>query len=346
MPLPVNRRQFLAASASMAAALGLETPAPGQSAPPQAAGVPPAPVFRTRPHKAVIQDRPTEDYLRQVKEAGFDGLEARTVPPAEAERIRGVAERLGMRIHSVIRGTAAFNSADRAQAEQSFAQTEDAIRSAQAFGADAVLLVPCRIEARTPGGAGNRNGILMPRPWEFQLEFDPKTGHVSRVVAGDNAPYADYIAAQNRAVDMSIPMVKRLIPLAERSGVVIAIENVWNNLWVRPAYFRQFVESFQSPWVRAYYDIGNHVKFGPPEEWILTLGSLIVKIHVKDYRLNAADPDGQGSFVNIRDGSVRWPIIRTALEQIGYSGWMTIEAPIDIPLTEQSQRLDLILAGR
>ena len=92
-----------------------------------------------------------------------------------------------MRIHSVIRGTAAFNSPDRALVDQSFTQTEDAIRSAQAFGADTVLLVPCRIEATTPGGAGSRNGILMPRPWEFQLDFDQRTGHVSRVVAGDTA---------------------------------------------------------------------------------------------------------------------------------------------------------------
>ena len=186
----------------------------------------------------------------------------------------------------------------------------------------------------------------MPRPWEFQLEWDEKTGHLSRVVYGDNARYSDYIAAQNRATDISTEMVRRLIPLAERAGVVIALENVWNNLWVDPKYFAHFVESFQSTRVRAYYDIGNHVKFGRPEDWILTLGSLIVKIHVKDYLLDPADADGQGKFVNIRDGSVRWPVVRAALEQIGYNGWMTIEAPINISVTEQSQRLDLILAGK
>ena len=103
-------------------------------------------------------------------------------------------------------------------------------------------------------------------------------------------------------------MVKRLIPLAEKTGVVLALENVWNHLWVKPAHFRHFVASFQSQWVQAYFDIGNHVKYGPPEEWILTLGSLLRKVHVKDFRLNPADPDGQGSFVNIRDGNVRWPI--------------------------------------
>jgi hexulose-6-phosphate isomerase len=339
----LDRRSFLSAAVSLAAVARLGS-APQQrgSAVPATA----APVFKTKPHKALIQDRPTEAHLREVKDAGFEGLEARTVPPAEAEQIRGIADRLGMRIHSVIRGTAAFNSPDRALVDQSFADTEAAIRSAQAFGADTVLLVPCRIEATTPGGNGARNGILMPRPWEFQLEFDPRTGHVTKVVAGDNRPYAEYMQAQNLAVTTSTEMVKRLIPIAEKTGVVIALENVWNNLWVQPAYFKHFVESFQSRWIRAYFDIGNHVKFGPPEEWILTLGSLIVKIHVKDYKLNASDADGQGSFVDIREGSVRWPIIRTALEQVGYNGWMTIEAPLNLSLAEQGQRLDLILEGR
>jgi hexulose-6-phosphate isomerase len=344
MPEPLNRRQFLAVSGAIAAGVTCEVRAGGAQAP--VPGTEPAPVFTTRPRKALIQNRPTEEYLREIRDAGFEGLEARTVPPAEAAQMRQVANGLGMRIHSVIRGTALFNSPDQAVVARAFAETEDAIRSAEAFGADVVLLVPARVEARTPGGAGNRNGILMPRPWEFQLEFDERTGHVSRVVAGDDAPYADYIRAQNDAVDGATPMVRRLIPLAERAGVVIALENVWNNLWVTPAYFKQFVESFQSPWVRAYYDIGNHVKFSRPEEWILTLGSLIVKIHVKDYLLDPLDADGQGTWVDIREGSVRWPIVRTALEQIGYNGWMTIEAPVAIDVREQSRRLDLILAGR
>jgi hexulose-6-phosphate isomerase len=343
MPVQVNRRQFLAVSGTLAAGLGLGGRARAQS---PATAAPAAPAFTTRPKKALIQNRPTEAYLREVKAAGFDGLEARTVPPAEAAGIRRVAEGLGMRIHSVIKGTSLFNSPDQSVVARAFAETEDAIRSAEAFGADVVLLVPARVEARTPGGAGNREGILLPRPWEFQIEFDERTGHVSRVVAGDNAPYAEYIRAQNHAVDASTEMVTRLIPIAERAGVVIAIENVWNNLWATPAYFRHYVASFQSPWVRAYYDIGNHVKFGRPEEWILTLGSLVVKIHVKDYLLDPLDADGQGTWVDIREGSVRWPIVRTALEQIGYDGWMTIEAPVNIDVAEQSRRLDLILAGQ
>lgn len=187
--------------------------------------------------------------------------------------------------------------------------------------------------------------MSLPRPWEFLVEFDDATGHLTRVAYGDNTRYEDYIKAHNRAVDASREAVKRLIRLAEETGVVIALENVWNNLWVKPALFKHFVASFRSKWVRAYFDIGNHVKYAPPEEWILTLGDLIAKCHVKDFKLSATDPDGGGSFVNIRDGSVRWPVVRSALDKVGYTGWLTIEGG-DLSLSEHSQRLDLIIAGK
>lgn len=279
-------------------------------------------------------DRPTEEGLRRLKDAGFDGVEAGILPPAEAEKCRAVAEQLGMRIHSVLRGWAEFNSPEASKVEATLKTTEDALRAAQAYGADAVLLVPCRI-----------GGMAMPRPWEFLIDFDPQNGHLRRVVAGDNAPFEDYVRAHNRATDTSVEAVKRLIPLAERCRVVIALENVWNNLWVKPALFRHFVTSFQSPWVQAYFDIGNHVKYARSEEWILELGGLLAKCHVKDFKLNPADAGGGGDFVNIRDGSVRWPVVRAALERVGYGGWLTIEGG-DLSLEEHSRRLDSIIAGQ
>ncbi len=324
----LNRREFLVKSAGAAAALGLSL---GPAAAPvrSAEGA-----FKTELKKALIMERPTEDELKKLKDAGFDGVEAGIVAPPDAEKCRKTAESLGMKIHSVLRGWAEFNNPDKAKAEATFAVTESALRSAQAFGADAVLLVPCRI-----------GGMKMPRAWEFLIDFDEKTGHISKVTCGDNSPYRDYIEAHNRSADASVEAVKRLIPLAEKTGVVIALENVWNNLWVEPAIFKSFVESFQSPWVKAYFDIGNHVKYAPPEEWILELGSLLVKCHVKDFKLNQSDPNGGGDFVRIREGSVRWPVVRQALEKVGYSGWMTIEDS-GLTLEDYSKRLDLIIAGK
>ncbi|MBI4324702.1 MAG: sugar phosphate isomerase/epimerase [Chloroflexi bacterium] len=323
-----NRRDFLTATTTLATGLGLGFSSAIRKS--QAA----EPVFKTKLHKALIMNHPSEEGLRKLKEAGFDGVEAGILSPDEAGKCRALADKLGLRIHSVLRGWAEFNSPDPAKVEETFATSEAALRAAHAFGADAVLLVPCRI-----------GGMKMPRPWEFLLEFDEPTGHLTKVAYGDNAPYAEYIKAHNHATDTSRELVKRLIPLAEKTGVIIALENVWNNLWVKPSHFKHFVASFQSPWVKAYFDIGNHVKYAPPEDWILALGDLIVKCHVKDFKLNPSDPNGQGSFVNIRDGSIRWPVVRSALDAAGYNGWMTIEGG-DLSLEEHSRRLDLILAGK
>jgi hexulose-6-phosphate isomerase len=352
MKQPINRRAFIMASTAVAAGMGVgpraaTTPSerPAVRATP---GAPAAPLtFQTKMHKALI-GRPTEDELKRMKDSGFEGVEgSRSVPPEEAAQMRVLAEKLGMRIHSVLYGWAEFNSADPSEVERTLAESQGALRTAEAFGADTVLLVPCRI-----GGRGRRRGaaqaptLRMPRAWEFQIEFNEKNGHLTRVVYGDNAPYANYIKAHNHATDTSSAAIKRLIPLAEKTKVVIALENVGNNLWVQPKIFRHFVESFQSPWVKAYYDIANHVRYGRPEEWILTLNRLIAKIHVKDYLLDPADPDGRGAGVNLREGSVRWPVVRQALEAINYNGWMTIEGNSSISFEERSRRLDLILAGQ
>ncbi len=253
------------------------------------------------------------------------------VPEAEAAQGRAVAEKLGMRIHSVLRGWMEFNSEDPKQVESTLEQTRLALRAAKGYGADAILLVPCRI-----------GGMPMPEPWEFDIAFDEKTGHVERVAAGDNSRFEAYIKAQNRATDTSRAAVEKLIPLAQELKVVIGLENVWNNLWVKPALFRQFVGSFQSPWVKAYFDIGNHVKYAPPQDWIKALGPLIAKLHIKDFKLN---PDGHGGkFVHPRDGSIDWPAVRRALDDAGYDGWATIEDG-GLSLSEFSHRFDLIAAG-
>ena len=226
----LSRRDFLATSTALAAGLGFGLGA----APGHAREADPA--FKTKLHKALIVGKPTEDELKRFKDAGFDGVEAGIVPPQEAEACRKVAEKCGMRIHSVLRGWAEFNSDDPSKVEKTFAVTEDALRAAQAYGAETVLLVPCRI-----------GGMKMPAPRQFAIEFDPKTDHLTRVVAGDNAPYADYLKAHNHAIDTSREAVKRLIPVAEKCGVIIALENVWNNLWVQPRGLPELRRVLQQP---------------------------------------------------------------------------------------------------
>jgi len=317
---PFTRRQFLTHTAA-AGLLSLIPRLPAAAKP-----------FRHHIRKAMIIAEVTPQALEPLKEAGFDGVETTHVcPESEAQKGKAVAEQLGMRVHSVLRGWMDFNSSDPQKIENSLESTRNALRAAKAYGADDILLVPCRV-----------GGMPMPEPWEFKIEFNPKNGHVSRVVDGDNERFAAYIKAQNTATDMSRAAVEKLIPLAEELKVIIALENVWNNLWVKPELFRNFVASFNHPWVKAYFDIGNHVKYQPPQDWVRTLGPLIAKLHMKDFKLN---PDGHGGkFVHPRDGSINWPAVRQALDDVGYAGWATIEDK-GLPLAEFRRRFDLIEAG-
>jgi L-ribulose-5-phosphate 3-epimerase len=315
-----TRRQFIKGTAA-AGLLSLMPHSPATAAP-----------FRYRIRKAMIVAEVTPQAMEPLKEAGFEGVETTHVcSESEAKKGRAVAEKLGMKVHSVLRGWMDFNSSDPGKVEDSIEKTRYSLRAAKAYGADAILLVPCRVE-----------GIPMPEAWDFKIDFDSKTGHVTRVVAGDNEPFATYIKAQNKATDMTKAAVEKIIPLAEELKVIIAIENVWNNLWVKPDLFRHFIASFSHPWVKAYFDIGNHVKYAPPQDWVRALGPLIVKLHVKDFKLN---PDGHGGkFVHPRDGSIDWPAVRRALDEVGYDGWGTIEDK-GLPLAEFNRRFDLIEAG-
>jgi hexulose-6-phosphate isomerase len=319
----ITRREFLATGA--AAGIGLALAGRLQAE---------EPMFKTKLKKAVIVGAIKEDELKKLKDAGFDGVETGNcgASPEDAAKAREVAEKAGMRIHSVLRGWVDFNSKDPAAVAKSIASVETALRAAQGYGADAILLVPCRI-----------GGMAMPEAWEFKIEFDPKTGHLKQVVDGDNEKFKAYIEAQDWATDSSREAVKKLIPVAEQTKVAIALENVWNNLWVKPDFAKWFIASFDSPAVKAYFDIGNHVKYAPSQDWIRAFGPLLAKCHVKDFKLKA---DGHGGdFSAIRDGSVDWPAVRKALDDVGYNGWMTIEDG-RVSLEEQSKRLDLIIAGK
>ena len=326
-PLQLDRRDFLAASA--AAGAGLLSAGPVQAAP-----------FKTKLYKAMI-DAPTEGALTRLKDAGFDGIEtsAWNVPPEKAAKGRQAAEKTGMKIHSVLYGWADFDNPDPDQVTKYVDNVQTALRACEGYGASALLLVPCQ---RPP-----LKDAEIPKPWDFDIELDEATGHVTRVVKGDNSPYAAYIKAQNLATDASRRVIEeKLIPVAEKTGVIIALENVWNHLWVKPKLFAHFVASFKNRWVKAYFDIGNHVRYAMPEEWIRALGKLTVKYHVKDFKLDPTHKNPQGgSFVHPREGSINWPLVREEIDKTGYNDFLTIEDG-GLSLAEFSQRLDLIIAGK
>jgi hexulose-6-phosphate isomerase len=137
--------------------------------------------------------------------------------------------------------------------------------------------------------------------------------------------------------------VRKLIPMAQDLKVVIAVENVWNKFLLSPMEFAQYVDSFKSPWVKAYFDVGNIVLYGYPQDWIRTLGNRIVKVHFKDFRFQKR----MAEFVALREGDIDWKEVHKAFADIGYKGPVTVELPGGDKehVAEISRRVDLILTA-
>ena len=124
------------------------------------------------------------------------------------------------------------------------------------------------------------------------------------------------------ALEASLEGVRKLIPAAERLKVNIALENVWNKFLLSPVEMRDFIDQCESEYVGAYFDTGNIVLYGYPEQWIRILGSRLCAIHAKDFRASVGTG---GGFVMLMEGDVNWPAVMAALREVGFDGALTAE---------------------
>jgi len=151
-------------------------------------------------------------------------------------------------------------------------------------------------------------------------------------VVNEEVGYAD-------AYKRSQEHIRKLLPLARELNVVIAIENVWNKFLLSPLEFARYIDEFDSPNVKAYFDVGNVIIYGYSQDWIRTLGKRIIKLDVKDFKR-----DGY-KWTNLLDGDVNWSQVRRALDEIGYEGFMTVElgSGDEAYLTDIAKRMDRII---
>jgi hexulose-6-phosphate isomerase len=143
--------------------------------------------------------------------------------------------------------------------------------------------------------------------------------------------------------------IRKLLPLAEELKVIIALEEVWNKFLLSPIEFATYIDRFQTPWVRAYFDVGNVQLYGYPADWIRTLGKRIVKLHIKDFSF-AHQPHSDktvAEWVPLLEGDLDWHAIYLALKEIGFHGTATTELPggDEAYLKEVYKRLTMILDG-
>lgn len=234
--------------------------------------------------------------MQTAKDAGFDGIEltldaegdvTMQTTAAQLAEIRSAAQELGLALPSVASSlfwAYSFTSDDPNEREQAHQAAVCEIQTAKALGADTVLVVPGSVS----------------------VEFVPER------------PVVAYDVCWERALQE----MKRLAPIAEEAGINIGIENVWNRFLLSPLEMRQFLDEIGSERVGAYFDVGNVVYSGYPEQWIRILGKRIKKVHFKDFRRN---PGGLNSFVDLLSGDVDWPAVMQAFADIGYDDWVTGE---------------------
>lgn len=263
---------------------------------------------------AAFADAPTADeQLARAAAAGYDGFEpvlsdsgplTHAARPADLAALARRAADAGIELvglSSTSYMQSNYGSAEAADRRRARDLTLQMLDLAAAGGIGAILVIPA----------------VVGRPAESR-------------------PRISYLDAFNRTVDALMALRHE----AEFRAVTIAIENAWTRFLLSPIEVLQLIDEVNSPCVGAYFDIGNVIPYGYPQDWIRTLGRRIARVHAKDYDLAAHGPAG---FCLPGEGSVDWPAVREALAEIGYEGPVTYEGPGDPGAARE--RLARIAAG-
>ncbi len=224
--------------------------------------------------------------LKMAAEAGFDGVDFDRAGAHTVEEARTAVQESGVFVHNAINHDhwkVRLTDPDQTVRDQARANMDHCLRVSHAAGGSAILIV---------------------------------------VGKGSDGP-AEEIEERCRVE------IKKSIPLAASLGQRILFENVWNQMMYdhegppeqTAERHVKFVDSFNSPWVGMYYDIGNHWKYGQPAAWVKAFGPRAVKLDVKGFSR------AKNKFVDItsEDDDLPWAEVRQALADIGFTGWATAE---------------------
>jgi hexulose-6-phosphate isomerase len=289
--MKIRRRDLLAATAAVATvalpAGAAETPA----APACPLPLPPLPhgglLFSSK--HSMAAGGSLEERLASARDAGMDGVDFDESGSVTPEGLRAAAARTGVFIHNAINHEhwkSRFSSPDEATRAKALANLEHCIRVSHAAGGSSVLIV---------------------------------------IGSSDDGP---------EGPDRARAEIRKAIPLAAALGQRILFENVWNGLFYRDdgardqgvQAFADYIDSFQSPWIGAFFDLGNHARYGDVAAWVRGLGPRIAKLDIKGYSNARADKEGKRKgFVDIADGDIDWQAVRAALREIGFAGWVSAE---------------------
>jgi len=245
---------------------------------------------------------PVLEAMKQARKLGFDAIElciaskgvlTDKTTKAECQMMRRQAQRIGLEISSVASGQSWFTSPtseDPAVRRGIIHFTKKALQVTRWLGTDAYLFVPGAVD----------------------VFFNPS----SEVI-----PY-------DVCMKRSVQALRQLIPAAEKMKVTLCIENVWNKFLLSPLEMRDFIDGFDSKKVGSYFDVGNVLLTGYPEQWIRILGKRIKRVHIKDFKKSVGTAEG---FVDLGEGNVDFKLVKKALAAIKYNGYVTAEMLPHVP---------------
>jgi len=240
--------------------------------------------------------KPITEAMQEAKDLGFDAIElaiagkgilTHQATQVQCEDILAIGQKIGIGISSLASGeswTCSPTANDPEHRARIIEFTQKALQITKWLGTDAYLFIPGAVDV-----------FFLP-----EAEVIP------------------YDICFERACEA----VGQILPGAEETGVVICIENVWNKFLLSPLEMRDFIDSFNSEMVGAYFDVGNVLLTGYPEQWIRILGKRIKCVHVKDFKRSVGTVEG---FVDLLEGDVNFQTVKEALVDIGYDGYVTAE---------------------
>ena len=241
--------------------------------------------------------RPIDEAMKEAKAAGFDGIElacgtdgvlSTSTDQKTCESYRALADKHGLAVETLAAGLSWGCSPTDPNPEtrkKSIQLHADALQRAAWLGAKSMLMVPGAVTI----------------PWE------PKYGPVR----------------YDEAVEWAKDAAKQLAPVAEKTGVELCLENVWNGMFYSPIEFAAFVDSVGSSKVGAYFDVGNVLGYHQhPPHWIEILGKRIKRVHIKDFKKEVGTLAG---FCDLLAGDVPWKASMDALRAIGYDKTIVAE---------------------
>jgi hexulose-6-phosphate isomerase len=260
--------------------------------------------------------KPVREAVSVAREAGFAGIELAFAEQGEltmrttADEARALAAETraaGLEVTSLattLLWQKTLSSEDEGVRAEAQAIVRKMLELAQALGVDTILIVP---------------------------------GLVGRGLSPEMVSGYEAVWRRSQA------SLRPLLAEAARRKVVIGVENVWNRFLLSPLEMRRYLEELRSPWIKAYLDVGNVLRFGYPQDWVRTLGPLIQRVHVKDYKI------AENTFVGLLQGDMPWKAIVGAFREVGYRGWWTAEvspgrAVPEAIVAETSRAMDQILA--